>query len=64
MLSADTPPAQTCWRSAAHVYLAVLELQQQQSRLAQTLLATVNTELDALVGAMRLLGRVFPAAGA
>lgn len=56
------PIISTCWRSAAHVYLAVLELQHTQSRLTQALLATVNTELDALINAMRLLGRVFPLA--
>ncbi|GJE88002.1 C6 transcription factor domain-containing protein [Phanerochaete sordida] len=56
------PMISTCWRAAAHVYLAVLELQQQRAPVTQAFFATVNTELDALISAMRLLGGVFPLA--
>lgn len=56
-----TSAMQTCWKSAAQVYLQVLEM--QQTRLLQSVLDAVNGQLDALVNALRLLGRVFPAAG-
>lgn len=53
---------QSCWKGAAQVYLQVLEM--QQTRVLQSVLDAVNSQLDALVNALKLLGRVFPVAGA
>ncbi|KIP10264.1 hypothetical protein PHLGIDRAFT_125626 [Phlebiopsis gigantea 11061_1 CR5-6] len=54
------PIISSCWKCAAQVYLQVLEM--QQTRLLQSIMDAVNNQLDALVGALRILSRVFPIA--
>ena len=39
-------------------------LEMQQTRMLQSVLDAVSNQLDALVNALKLLGRVFPVAGA
>ena len=52
---------QACLKCGAHVYLQAMRL--QQAHVHQGMVGVIEQELDALVRAMRCLGKIFPIAG-